>query len=187
MAATRVILALNPGMNSNDWQQSLTAAGLDVTTICSHGADVLQRLNAGEADALLAGDLLPGLIWLQAYQGPAKIVILALASPSLEPDWRAWIGADRILPVKMTYAEVAANIHSLLGQTEKTIIPNRLTDSEPQVLCLLAEGLTDEEIGLRLGVGGNALQKLLDVMMIKLGASSRLEMMVSARRWHLNS
>lgn len=181
MAAQYVILALNPKMDANEWQQELAAEGLTVSAICPSGSDALKRLNAGDVDALLADDLLPGLMALHDYAGAAKVIVLAQAQSGMEPDWRALIGADHVLPVHTA-------LHDLIGMIDKqtySTITNRLTDLENRALRVMAEGLTDEEIGLRLGIGGKDLQNLLNVLLLKLGAASRVDVMVLARRWHL--
>lgn len=176
-----MILALNPEMDANEWRQKLTAEGLIVFAVCTSGGDALKRLNAGDVDALLADDLLPGLMMLHQYAGPAKIIVLAQALPDEEPDWRALIGADQVLPAR-------TSLRDLTGMIEKqthSIITNRLTNLENRALYVMAEGLTDEEIGLRLGIGGKDLRNLLDVLLLKLGAASQVDVMVLARRWHL--
>lgn len=181
MAAQRVILAVNPEMDANEWRQKLAAERLIVSAFCASGGDALKRLNAGDVDALLADDLLPGLMMLHQYAGPAKIIVLAQALPDEEPDWRALIGADQVLPAR-------TSLRDLTGMIEKqthSIITNRLTNLENRALYVMAEGLTDEEIGLRLGIGGKDLRNLLDVLLLKLGAASQVDVMVLARRWHL--
>ena len=61
-------------------------------------------------------------------------------------------------------------------------IPEPLTPRELEVLSLLAEGLTNRAIGLRLGISENTAKFHVQAVLTKLGVSSRTEAVVLATR-----
>ena len=61
-------------------------------------------------------------------------------------------------------------------------IPEPLTAREQDVLPLLAEGLTNRAIGVRLGISENTVKFHVQAILGKLGVSSRTEAVVQATR-----
>lgn len=60
--------------------------------------------------------------------------------------------------------------------------PGGLTNRETQVLRLVVEGMTNQEIGLALDISEKTVEKHLDGVFTKLGVSSRVEAAVRAVR-----
>ena len=61
-------------------------------------------------------------------------------------------------------------------------LPEPLTRREQEVLFLLAEGLTNQAIGSRLGISANTAKFHVQALHAKLGVSSRTEAVVQATR-----
>jgi DNA-binding CsgD family transcriptional regulator len=57
-----------------------------------------------------------------------------------------------------------------------------LSGRQKQVLSLLAQGFTDEEIGLRLGISPRTARAHVDALKHKLGVSRRREIPAAFRR-----
>ena len=64
------------------------------------------------------------------------------------------------------------------GESEQTV----LTDREKEVLTLVVEGKTNNEIGFILGISEKTVEKHLEGVYTKLGAVSRVEAAVRAVR-----
>jgi two-component system NarL family response regulator len=65
-------------------------------------------------------------------------------------------------------------------QEERTQSP--LTERELEVLRLVVEGKTNQEIGYALGISDKTVEKHLDGVFTKLGVTSRVEAAVRAVR-----
>ncbi len=66
--------------------------------------------------------------------------------------------------------------------TEADLDPTPLSEREREVLALAAEGLTDKEIAVRLGIGVKTIRTYWDRMRQKLGAASRTQVLAEAHR-----
>jgi DNA-binding NarL/FixJ family response regulator len=75
--------------------------------------------------------------------------------------------------------QVAAKLTAF---TQRDSEQSGLTDRETQVLRLVVEGMTNQEIGLTLGISEKTVEKHLDGVFTKLGVSSRVEAAVRAVR-----
>ena len=62
--------------------------------------------------------------------------------------------------------------------------PGELTDREQQVLALIAEGLTNGQIGQRLFISTKTVSVHVSAILRKLGVASRTEAAVLARAGH---
>ncbi len=78
--------------------------------------------------------------------------------------------------------KVAAILGNILEGKEDS---NDLTPRELDVLRLVAQGKTNGEIGLALGISEKTVEKHLDMIFRKMGAVSRVEAAVKAVREHL--
>ncbi len=78
--------------------------------------------------------------------------------------------------------KVAAILGNILEGKEDS---NDLTPRELDVLRLVAQGKTNAEIGLALGISEKTVEKHLDMIFRKMGAVSRVEAAVKAVREHL--
>lgn len=76
-----------------------------------------------------------------------------------------------------SYVDPALALASVTSQT-----PSELTEREARVLALLAEGLTYEEIGGRLGIGAETVRTHLQKASERLGASTRTQAVAIAIR-----
>ncbi len=76
--------------------------------------------------------------------------------------------------------KVAAILGNMLGGG--TDNPGDLTEREMDVLRLVAEGKTNAEIGLALGISEKTVEKHLDMIFRKMGVVSRVEAAVKAVR-----
>ncbi len=78
--------------------------------------------------------------------------------------------------------KVAAILGNILEGREDS---NDLTPRELDVLRLVAQGKTNGEIGVTLGISEKTVEKHLDMIFRKMGAVSRVEAAVKAVREHL--
>ena len=60
--------------------------------------------------------------------------------------------------------------------------PYRLTSREAEVLRLVAEGLSDREIGARLFISHRTVERHVSNLLSKLGAARRAELVATAQR-----
>lgn len=58
----------------------------------------------------------------------------------------------------------------------------RLTERDRLILSLLALGLTNRAIGLRLGLKENSVKKYLSTMFMRFGCTNRLTLLTKAQR-----
>jgi two-component system, NarL family, response regulator DegU len=73
--------------------------------------------------------------------------------------------------------EIGSRITEMIQEDEKD--PN-ITPRELEVLCLVVEGKTNQEIGYELGISEKTVEKHLESIFEKLGVSSRVEAAVYA-------
>ncbi len=79
--------------------------------------------------------------------------------------------------------KVAAKLSQMLDSKAENA--NELTARELEVLRLVAQGNTNSEIGLKLGISEKTVEKHLDTMFKKMGVVSRVEAAVVAVRQQL--
>ncbi len=60
-----------------------------------------------------------------------------------------------------------------------------LTATERELLRLVADGLTNDEVGERIFLSGHTVQKRLATVMAKLGVGTRTEAVALALRQHI--
>jgi two-component system, NarL family, response regulator DegU len=73
--------------------------------------------------------------------------------------------------------EIGSRITELIQEDEKDA---NITPRELEVLCLVVEGKTNQEIGYELGISEKTVEKHLESIFEKLGVSSRVEAAVYA-------
>jgi DNA-binding NarL/FixJ family response regulator len=92
---------------------------------------------------------------------------------------RAVVAGDALLSPRVTRTLIA----SFVGRaTPPATMPalDRLTDREREVMALVAEGLTNDEIGIRLTVSPATARTHVSRAMVKLGARDRAQLVVFA-------
>lgn len=146
-----------PGVTGVEVAQQLKAAGSPVRIVAFSAYNdkeyILGLLANGAAGYLTKGELPQTII--EAVRGVAR-------------GEQGWVSR----PIA---AQIAAWTQQKPGQTE-------LTDREMQVLRLVVEGKTNQEIGLALEISEKTVEKHLESVFTKLGVSSRVEAAVYAVR-----
>lgn len=78
--------------------------------------------------------------------------------------------------------EVADRVLRDLGRVPQAGVPNPLSDREMEVLILIAEGLTNPEIGQRLYISSGTVRVHVSNIIAKLGVNDRVQAAVRALR-----
>jgi DNA-binding NarL/FixJ family response regulator len=89
---------------------------------------------------------------------------------------RAVAGGAEVLPTELTntlFAQIARN--AAAGSKAKVLESVRLTNRERQVIDLLAEGLSNKEIAIRLNIAVHTVKSHVHNVLEKLALHSRLE------------
>jgi DNA-binding NarL/FixJ family response regulator len=79
-------------------------------------------------------------------------------------------------------SKLLSEFNSLAKQAQQHVVTPRLTDRELQVLKLVAEGLSNREIGQRLFISENTVKNHVRNILEKLHLHSRMEAVVYAVR-----
>ena len=127
------------------------------------------------------------------------VAVLLPDETSVAEVWSA--GARGILPRDIAVEQMVAALHSVAHQLAvidpalaAAVIPDRfsqdgdtpaaeeLTPRETEVLQLLAEGLPNKAIALRMGISDHTVKFHINALMGKLGAQSRTDAVVRATR-----
>ncbi len=135
-----------------------------ITDLAEDGLPVIAILPDGEAPGIIRQMGLAGLLPRSVKAGQLRAALYAAAEglsvtdPALTTPF--WIPSTQSLPP----------------------IPEPHTPRELEVLALLAEGLTNRAIGVRLGITENTAKFHVQAVLSKLGVSSRTEAVVQATR-----
>jgi DNA-binding NarL/FixJ family response regulator len=130
-----------------------------VVTVSAGEADVLDALEAGAAGYLLKDS------------GPEEIV-RAL---------RAALDGDTPLSPRVARL-IVERTRGTRGGEASTEVVEQLTERELEVLRLLAEGLDNNEIGLRLYLSPTTVKRHISAIFMKLGVSNRVQAAIWAVR-----
>jgi DNA-binding CsgD family transcriptional regulator len=88
--------------------------------------------------------------------------------------------------IRAAVAAVSAGLHAFaVARTAEGGVFEELTARESDVLRLMAEGLANRAIALRLGISENTVKFHVASVLAKLGAQSRAEAVMHAVRWGL--
>ena len=114
---------------------------------------------------------------LEEDQNTAVGIVIGAVSDKVVSDVR-WVSAG------FWYAEAGPWVWLALLTTLAVSLPSgaRLTERELDVLRLLAEGLRQEEIGRRLGIGPETVRTHLRKACARLGAATRTQAVAAALR-----
>ncbi len=125
--------------------------------------------------------------------------VIAILPDGEVPDTARQMGVAGILPRSVKARQLHAALYAAaegLSVTDPTLtspywtpstpsiasMPEPPTPREREVLSLLAEGLTNRAIGVRLGISENTAKFHVQAVLSKLGVSSRTEAVVQATR-----
>jgi DNA-binding NarL/FixJ family response regulator len=115
-------------------------------------------------------------------RAPDQLTLFAL--------WRADrdFSDDEVAPVQLLAAALAASLRvrdnlTALGTLAQDGCPpaRSLTARQTQVVALVAQGLTNDQIARRLGLSARTVRKHLEVLFARTGARSRTELAVAWR------
>lgn len=130
-----------------------------------------QRLARAQAEAQQIDQ------WVEGRQeqtaGPEQVQVIALAGGN---------------PVLVPFDTTAASIGSEMSNPAKAVdgLVEQLTGRELQVLQLITDGLTNQEIAERLVIAENTVKKHVNSIYSKLGVSHRAEAVARARELGIN-
>ncbi|WP_432976547.1 response regulator [Dactylosporangium sp. CA-233914] len=93
---------------------------------------------------------------------------------------------DALLDAAATRKLVAAFVRRPAGRSAEAVRAlGRLTEREREVVRLVAQGLTNDEIGTRLGISAATARTHVSRSIVKVGARDRVQLVVYAYRWGL--
>lgn len=147
-----------PGLNGSEVAQKLQTSGSPVRILALSAHDdkqYIQELLSNGASGYLVKEEVPEAI-VEAVRGVAR-------------GEQGWVSR-----------RVAAQMSSWMR--EETEERMGLTGREVQVLKAVVDGLTNQEIGLALGISEKTVEKHLEGVFTKLGVASRVEAAVHAVR-----
>jgi DNA-binding CsgD family transcriptional regulator len=149
--------------------------------------ETLGGLLIGEGHLAEGGRLLGAAEALRAETGQGRLPgdqahfdeDVRLGQEELGPEWaEAWAEGSALTPVQtVAYARRARG-----GRKRPATGWNSLTPTELQVVELVAQGLTNPEIGQRLFIGRGTVKTHLSHVFAKLNISSRAELAAAASR-----
>lgn len=154
-------------------------------------ADVVVADTAGDEELLVS-------VLQESFPGTPLVVVGATAE-DVVTDLRAFATPRAYLTREATAEELAAAVHAVaqgLAVFSPVLIsaaelstparrghgPDALTERELEVLPLLAAGLPNKAIALRLGISEHTVKFHVGAILSKLGAASRTEAVVIAAR-----
>lgn len=178
----------------------LARSGLDVVATASDGPAALAAAREHRPDAVVLDYRMPGVSGAELVRGlraaapRAGIVVytadaderlvaeaLAAGAPGVvlkEAPLADVARAVRAVLAGGSYVDAALGIGALAGRRAAS----QLTTREADVLALLAEGLTYEEIGRRLGISSETVRTHLQKASQRLGAATRTHAVATAIR-----
>lgn len=183
----------------------LEGEGFEVVGEAGDGESALELIPALSPDVVLLDLLLPGINGLEvarrllAVEPSAQVVILTSATEDLAVHEAADAGAIGFLPKEVGREELGAAIRAAAAgrrswhpsaervlregtQNLRGAPLEELTPRERSVLELLAEGRSNRQIALRLGLTEGTVKGYVSAILDKLGAQDRTAAVVFARR-----
>jgi DNA-binding response OmpR family regulator len=170
----------------------LSQAGFSVRAAAT-GDEALALARAARPDVAVLDINLPGISGyevchaLRAEFG-ASPAILFLSGSRTEPLDRVvglLLGADDYLVKPFALDELIARVRGLLRRAAPPHRANGLTPREREVLSLLAEGRTQQEISSALVIAPRTVATHIERILAKLGVHSRAEAVAAAYRLDL--
>lgn len=207
MKPVRVLLCDDHDVLTEGLAAVLEARGLDVVAVVNKGADALDAVSRSEPDVVLMDYQLPdqdGVSVTRAIKAAHPDVQVVLLTSST--DERVLVealeaGASGYVTKHKGSAEVvdavaaaaagevvvspdmlARLLPRLSPQPQPQRLGDDLTPRESEVLGLMAEGATNDEVADRLFISRNTVRNHVQNILTKLGAHSRLEAVVIATR-----
>jgi DNA-binding NarL/FixJ family response regulator len=144
-----------PGMNGIEVTRRLTRDHPDVRVL---------MVSAYDEDEYVRGALEAGAVGYLSKTAPGKELVHAV---------RAVAGGTSVLQSGLTARLIGSSRQHERGVAE-------LTERELAVLSLLAEGLRNREVAVRLGISARTVDRHCDNIYAKLGVGSRTEAVVRA-------
>jgi DNA-binding NarL/FixJ family response regulator len=203
----RVLLCDDHDVLTEGLAAVLEARGLDVVAVVNRGADALAAVTRTEPDVVLMDYQLPdqdGVSVTKAIKGahPDVQVVLLTSSTddrvlveALEAGASGYVtkhkGSAEVVDAVAAAAAgevvvspdmLARLLPRLSPQPHGQRLGSDLTPRESEVLGLMAEGSTNEEVADRLFISRNTVRNHVQNILTKLGAHSRLEAVVIATR-----
>jgi len=183
----------------------LAAHGIDVAGRARDGREALEKLEASKPDVALLDLRMPGLSGIEIARqivrsAPDTAVILytafgdrALLTEALDAGARGFVlkeaplaevvRAVELVAAGRTYVDpVLAGVLSSSAATEKM---SKLTERERDVLRLLADGMSNDEIGKALFISPETVRTHVRKAMRKLEADTRTQAVATALRQSL--
>ena len=183
----------------------LAAHGIDVAGRARDGRDALEKIEASKPDVALLDLRMPGLSGIEIARqivrsAPDTAVILytafgdrALLTEALDAGARGFVlkeaplaevvRAVELVAAGRTYVDpVLAGVLSSSAATEKM---SKLTERERDVLRLLADGMSNDEIGKALFISPETVRTHVRKAMRKLEADTRTQAVATALRQSL--
>lgn len=184
----------------------LERSGIDVVAIARDGAEAVELAQAESPDVALVDYRMPRLAGTELIEGirsvasGTKVVVYtAEMGDSLARD-ALGAGASGVVLKEAPLVDILRAVDTALqGRTyvdpalagQALLNPRAggtlLTPRERQVLELLAEGLSHDEIGKRLGISGETVRTHLQKASERLGAGTRTQAVATALRLGLIS
>lgn len=184
----------------------LGAGGITVLARAADGGDALAQIEKHQPDVAVVDALMPVISGIEvirraAVATPATAIVLytgygsaAMLAEALDAGARGFVlkGSPLDDLLQAVRAVAAGNQYvdpSLSGTLLSSEVsrPPRLTQRERDVLALLADGLSNDEIGRRLSISVETVRTHLRKAMTKLGSASRTQAVATALRLHLIS
>jgi len=183
----------------------LAAHGIDVAGRARDGREALEKIEASKPDVALLDLRMPGLSGIEIARqivrsAPDTAVILytafgdrALLTEALDAGARGFVlkeaplaevvRAVELVAAGRTYVDpVLAGVLSSSAATEKM---SKLTERERDVLRLLADGMSNDEIGKALFISPETVRTHVRKAMRKLEADTRTQAVATALRQSL--
>lgn len=207
MKAVRVLLCDDHDVLTEGLAAVLEARGLDVVAVVNRGADALDAVARSEPNVVLMDYQLPdqdGVTTTRAIKTahPDVQVVLLTSSTddqvlveALEAGASGYVtkhkGSAEVVDAVAAAAAgevvvspdmLARLLPRLSPQPQQHRPGNDLTPRESEVLELMAEGATNDEVADRLFISRNTVRNHVQNILTKLGAHSRLEAVVIATK-----
>jgi two-component system nitrate/nitrite response regulator NarL len=180
---------------------TLTAAGIEIVDTARDGAEALQKIDLHRPRVAVLDHRMPQMTGIEvarqtATLSPETAVVIftgysdqTVLAEALDAGVLGFLDKESPLEDLTRAVEAASQggafVDPLIGGTLATTPASdmkELTQREREVLRLLSEGLTNDEIGKRLYLSGETVRTHVRKAMNKLDASNRVEAVANAMR-----